>query len=279
MNNNYVSVSESTRRVLTDEHLSQCLISLSKITDAVRSVIEHEKTLTDACKDNGIDTRHTRDILYKLENIYDYTPQSQGRHDTEYFLCDEEKFYTDLFGNCDDMPRDYVETVRWAVNHPNLTKREREIMNARVYDNATLQELGKRYSVTRERIRQVEAKAYRKLKRPDVRDVIKNGISMKNEIDKILDEEYKNRLKQQAEIQISKIKLPNSVIIVDPSEKIEVLNLSVRPYNCIKRKGIHTVGQLCDRTSLEIAHIPNMGIKSFNEIINKLAERGLTLRE
>ncbi len=59
---------------------------------------------------------------------------------------------------------------------------------------------------------------------------------------------------------------------------IEELELGVRSYNCLKREGIQTVGDLVTRTEAELLNIPNFGKKSIDEVQDKLAERGLALR-
>ena len=59
---------------------------------------------------------------------------------------------------------------------------------------------------------------------------------------------------------------------------IEDLELGVRSYNCLKREGIQTVGYLVTKTEAELLNIPNFGKKSIDEVNDKLAERGLSLR-
>jgi DNA-directed RNA polymerase subunit alpha len=60
---------------------------------------------------------------------------------------------------------------------------------------------------------------------------------------------------------------------------IEELNLSVRSYNCLKREGINTVGELVQKSEAELMDIRNFGQKSIDEVKAKLDELGLTLRE
>ncbi|MDQ7820855.1 MAG: DNA-directed RNA polymerase subunit alpha [Armatimonadota bacterium] len=60
---------------------------------------------------------------------------------------------------------------------------------------------------------------------------------------------------------------------------IEELDLSVRPYNCLKRAGINTVGDLIQRTEEEIVSVKNFGRKSLDEVREKLAALGLSLRK
>ncbi len=59
---------------------------------------------------------------------------------------------------------------------------------------------------------------------------------------------------------------------------IDDLELSVRSYNCLKRAGINTVGELCDRTSEDMMKVRNLGRKSLEEVLAKLSELGLSLK-
>ena len=55
---------------------------------------------------------------------------------------------------------------------------------------------------------------------------------------------------------------------------IEDLNMSVRSYNCLKREGIHTVGELVTRSEADLMDIRNFGAKSIDEVKAKLHELG-----
>ncbi len=59
---------------------------------------------------------------------------------------------------------------------------------------------------------------------------------------------------------------------------IEELELGVRSYNCLKRAGIQTVGDLVSKSEGELNAIPNFGKKSIDEVIETLEQRGLGLR-
>jgi DNA-directed RNA polymerase subunit alpha len=59
---------------------------------------------------------------------------------------------------------------------------------------------------------------------------------------------------------------------------IEELELGVRSYNCLKRVGIETIGDLVTKTEHELASIPNFGKKSIEEVKETLAQHGLRLR-
>ena len=59
---------------------------------------------------------------------------------------------------------------------------------------------------------------------------------------------------------------------------IEELELGVRSYNCLKRVGIETIGDLTSKSESELAAIPNFGRKSIEEVRETLAAHGLTLK-
>lgn len=60
---------------------------------------------------------------------------------------------------------------------------------------------------------------------------------------------------------------------------VEDLNLTVRSYNCLKREGIHTVGELVSRSEQDLLDIRNFGSKSIDEVKEKLVELALSLKD
>jgi DNA-directed RNA polymerase subunit alpha len=63
------------------------------------------------------------------------------------------------------------------------------------------------------------------------------------------------------------------------STPVEQLDLTVRSYNCLKREGIHTVGELITRSEADLLDIRNFGAKSIDEVKVKLAGLGLALKD
>jgi DNA-directed RNA polymerase subunit alpha len=63
------------------------------------------------------------------------------------------------------------------------------------------------------------------------------------------------------------------------STPIEDLQLTVRSYNCLKREGIHSVGELIGRSEADLLDIRNFGAKSIDEVKGKLVELGLALKD
>lgn len=63
------------------------------------------------------------------------------------------------------------------------------------------------------------------------------------------------------------------------SQPIEALNLSVRSYNCLKREGVHTIGELLTRSEADLMDIRNFGQKSIDEVKDALTGLGLNLKD
>ena len=81
-------------------------------------------------------------------------------------------------------------------------------------------------------------------------------------------------------------KAKNTEIMIEKDEgkkekvlelSIEELDLSVRSYNCLKRAGINTVEDLANKTEEDMMKVRNLGRKSLEEVLNKMAELGLAL--
>ena len=60
---------------------------------------------------------------------------------------------------------------------------------------------------------------------------------------------------------------------------IEELDLSVRSFNCLKRAGINTVEDLINKTEEDMMRVRNLGRKSLDEVVDKLASLGFTLHD
>src|SRR6195256_328790 len=68
-------------------------------------------------------------------------------------------------------------------------------------------------------------------------------------------------------------------LAADLALPVEDLPLTVRSYNCLKREGIHTVGELISRSEQDLLDIRNFGAKSIDEVKAKLHEMGLSLKD
>lgn len=120
-----------------------------------------------------------------------------------------------------------------------LSPREKEVLKLRHVDHLTLDEIGKIYGVTRERIRQIEQNAFRK---------IRHRITLYDKNARIGE--------------------------LDTDDNIDILLLSVRTRNCLKRGGIHSITKLVSLSYEQLSETKNIGPKAIDEINEKLVQRG-----
>lgn len=85
-----------------------------------------------------------------------------------------------------------------------------------------------------------------------------------------------NEAINQIEIMNQQVEQQKATTLATP---IEDLNLSVRSYNCLKRRGINTIQELASMSKTEIEKIKNLGKKSLREIIKQLQSFGITFKE
>lgn len=171
---------------------------------------------------------------------------------------------------------DFEERLRNWIAKGDLTEREKYVLIQRIFNEKSLAEIGKEVGITRERIRQTEAKAYRKLKSPLYRATFVDDLKelSNSEIfhsyrrafyDSLFDEEearkeayspFKTALEEQEE------HYQGSVFI-------EELELSIRTYNVLKRSNINTLKDLSKYSIEDLAKLRNMGKKGIDEILEK----------
>ena len=97
---------------------------------------------------------------------------------------------------------------------------------------------------------------------------------------KVLSEHLKlfidlSEVAQQAEVMIEKEDDEKEKVL---EMSIDELELSVRSYNCLKRAGINTVEELCNKTAEDMMKVRNLGKKSLDEVNAKLKELGLDFK-
>lgn len=172
---------------------------------------------------------------------------------------------------------DINNRIRVFIENCALSEREKKVISLRVLENKTLQEVGDVFGVTRERIRQLETKAFRKLRGPLHRrqieeDVINLSINSKREDFFREWEEFYEKSKLLGDEM-------NERIEEDYLEATSVreLSLSIRSFNALMRAGIKNLKDL----SLygDIKKIRNLGSKSYQEVVDKALEYGLDLED
>ena len=139
-----------------------------------------------------------------------------------------------------------------------LFPREKDALLFRFRDNMTQLQVGDIFGVTRERARQIEAKALRKLRHPTRWAFIKDGIDIKAEKIKALEFAKSEKEQKIQNLQFEKI-------------GIEHLGFSVRAFNCLYRARYRTLKDLILATDEDLRNIRNAGPHTVNEIKNKIA--------
>lgn len=178
----------------------------------------------------------------------------------------------------------YIPGISAAV--ATLTEREQGVILMRFQRKLTLEQCGKECSVTRERIRQIEAKAIRKLRHPSKINMMKavplTELQAQYTEYKNLEESYE-WLKRAFETITAQKAEPGAIMAAAEMADVmktplENLDLSVRSYNCLRRAGKDTLGDIADMKESELMTVRNLGRRSLEEVVAKLKEYGLTLK-
>lgn len=183
------------------------------------------------------------------------------------------------------VPADINGTVEYLL-HTFLSQRENDILHQRFKLCKTYAEIGEIYQITGERVRKIEEKALNRLRSPGCMKYLQNGIYKATQIDinnaaeQAVSAELSTAVAYLRELLINKTNfLDERPVIVTAKTEIEDLNLSVRCYNSVKRAGINKVGDLEKFTFRELRRIRNLGKHSLDELIEKLAEQGVSFQE
>ena len=183
---------------------------------------------------------------------------------------------------------DYKQIVEnfdanWEYLKKTLPPREERVIEAYFKEGLTFEKIAKEFGVTRERIRQIEAKAIKRLSHPTRVNVLIMNIENLNE---------KDSLKEKIEQEILYLRKKlwnitnNSEVFVEESREellldidIEIIDLSLRSYNCLKRAEINTIRDLTKMSVNDLLKVRNLGKKCVEEIQNKLNEMGYHLKD
>lgn len=209
----------------------------------------------------------------------------------------------DIFGKTFDhvLSEDEANGLNYCLR--TLSEREQTIIGLRYEKEMTLQQTGKELNVTQERIRQIQAKALRKLKNPIRLNYIlygEQGNLRKKELD-VRECQLNSREQQLIEIEnklglkrVEPDKADVKQIGYDETRKSKTgrngltysdafldLELSARSFNCLARSGFLTVADVIKAIrDGSIIKVRNLGRKSLEEIINRvIAATGMSYEE
>ncbi len=171
-----------------------------------------------------------------------------------------------LLGEDAEAPVDFVGTLYYVLS--GLSTREAETFILYYSTEMDYSDIGERYGVTRERIRQIVAKTTRKLQHFSRRTLLEVGIreNMASIEVKSYTRGYEDGYKDGKE------KAKAEAVGADAylQTPIEELDLSVRTFNCLVRAGVRTVGDVVDMGKEKVMMIRNLGRRSYDELVNKL---------
>lgn len=257
-----------------------------KLLDVSGAVIKGE-SVSQACLKAGIDyavfrrlflkdgIRRNEEVLINAEPINPQLQFNDWRQDLLY----------DIFNRRDMYVIDDFDSVFEYVGKNALTEREFDILKRHYVELETLEEIGAAHGVTRDRIRQILAKAIRKLRAPRFSRYFRFGmvVDYRDQVDKAIDDYVRAISASKKNLKRLKDAVHKGLLSDDETElifdafpsltenpKIEDLELSVRPYNCLYRAGIKTVSDLVDLAPADFFKIRNLGKKSVKEIIEHL---------
>lgn len=184
----------------------------------------------------------------------------------------------------------------------NLSDREAEVLRYRYQKNKTYEELTDVFGIGRERIRQIEAKALRRMRKPVVTRLLRMGANgwlkdlVESEANRIAEERIPREVSKQIserlewarerlmereaeELEMALNGDPDPKVILAENITVDEMELSVRSYNCLRRAGYNTVADIIAKTYDELKCIRNLGKKSLEEIINKVNELGFKIKD
>lgn len=295
------------RTFFTNEELKERIAVLQKIIDASQELIDTPGLSISSCfKNHDLHYFNTRHLLVSLDRV-DLTEKlkpvdfSRKKYKENSEFDPEEQFYCKLFGLTKRtfqraaLPEDYKETAAFVLESV-LSEKEANIIKLRcgfevggTLSGLTLEEIGEMYGVTRERIRQVEEKIYKKLRKQPYITLLKYGISEHKKIEEIKAkalEAEKEKVEEDKEIdrlskEIAKEDLATGGLFL--FDHIDTLDITNRTFNCLTKNKKNMIFDIYLMSNENILSLRNMGVASAENLINALdlraKEHGSTYEE
>lgn len=280
------------------ERIKKRIECMHTVVEMLQYMVDHpEESERKIVSEFGIDYRQYRKYAYN-ENWMTYDPETAWNRSEDIMkqptLTWQEQLWLDIHRlgvhDLDAMPVDVIETIDEALNDMLHDESEYVINRARVLimyyrDRLTHHEISNLMGRSAETVRVTINKALRDMgiTSPYINFGKRQKINEKRVAQQL---DQKNlKLIRLAILRIQNEMTPESSADESPNiepikPKISMdtdimdLDLSVRTVNCISRAGIHTVRDIFKRSKTDIAHIRNLGRKSYDELIEKLEELG-----
>lgn len=214
-----------------------------------------------------------------INKLTDKIKELEYPYNLIYAIFDDDIAEADeIYNNAINIP-DFKGTIEYVLF--TLSDRERAAMKYRFEELKTFDEIAKILGVCRERARQINNKALRKLRHPSRANYIRYGINgfienLKSNYERALD--IINKDLATAKTELSNIKKESEQVKEIPAIYLEDMDFSVRTYNCLKRAGINTLADCLTLTYDDLTKIRNLGRRSAEEVIAKLHYYGYEMR-
>ncbi len=158
------SIADQSRTIRIPVHLHENMIKIKKAFGEWMISHPYEPTISDLSEVTGLKEDHISFCLSKMDNIISLDSPVNSEEEDSYlgdFIASDSEQYEDFDW------KDYVSSFMEAVeNSPKINKKELYVLKARcgilTGQPMTLEEVGKELGITRERVRQIESKAFRK---------------------------------------------------------------------------------------------------------------------
>lgn len=282
-----------SRTLHTNDSIKNALDIFKDIVSCLEDVLKEPddgsgKSMTQVCVDHNIDYFSLRKLMEIKTMSKIYIGKVIDSKDIE---LPEEDPYESLVKDVFCIGNENVSfpvDLKARVDHvlESLTVREQNVIRMRFgfddYSKMTLEEVGTEFKVSRDRIRQIEAKALRKLRHPNRAKILKYGLSecklaeKKEELKMIETEQiHKEQLEEyRANIRksIESDQDPATLIsVVSRNITIDELEFSVRTFNCLVRHAkLTSLYDILMLNNTELLKIRNFGRMSLDEVNRKL---------
>lgn len=282
-----------------DDKFDKIDLAIKKMDYMKEALLELKKGRAESvvCREYDINKGFLRRLIFYPEHYFRQNRDTTKKYDeTEAAsaLCTGgERLYAVVTGRYisgTSIPSDADKTISYCMKNSNLTYTETKILRMRYWECMTLEEIGSILGLTRERIRQIEARAINKLNKYN-KDMFTYGYNAIEESRVArLERENAQKLKllERHKKALDESKIINEEIVELNEDDKEIYTvkelkqkMSVRLYNVLKHSGYKnaTLSEIAALGENKILHLRNCGVKSIRELECLLNEYGYKLED